>query len=60
MCEAMVNLNKPSLYDLFELHIEARGQLASQRDEAQTVFLAEMAAGAITPYDILAIMSEYL
>lgn len=60
MCEAMVNLNRPSLYDLFELHIEARGQLAAQREKAQTVFLAETAAGAISPYDILHIMSEYL
>jgi hypothetical protein len=60
LCEAMVNLSKPNLHELFELHIAARGQVARQRDQAQTVFLAEVAPGAVTPYDIPLIMAEYL
>lgn len=60
LCQAMVNLNKPSLHDLFELHIEARGSDAARREDAQTVFLSEPAPGALTPYDIPRIMAEYL
>lgn len=60
LCEAMVNLRRPSLYELFELHIAARGQLVSERGLAQTVFTAEAANHGVTPYDIPVILSEYL
>lgn len=60
LCEAMVGLNRPSLYDLFELHLQARGHRAPSIEEAQTVFCTEARDGAITPYDIPRILSEYL
>ena len=60
LCEAMVSLNKPSLHDLFELHIAARGQAVPQRDQARTLFSSEAADGAVTPYDIPLILSDYL
>lgn len=47
----MVSLNKPSLYDLFELHVEARGELATRREQALTVFSCDGAEGAVGPYD---------
>ena len=60
LCEAMVSLNKPSLHDLFELHISARGQAVPSRDQAQTIFSSEATDGTITPYDIPLVLSEYL
>jgi stress response protein SCP2 len=60
LCEAMVNLSRPSLHDLFGLHVLARGQAAGDPEQAQTRFQAEPAPGAITPYDIPLIMAEYL
>ena len=38
---AMVNLKKTTLYDLLELHAEARGELVESREEAETVFSEE-------------------
>lgn len=60
LCEAMVSLSKPSLHELFELHIAARGQTVARRDEARTVFSCDGDQGAITPYDIPLILSDYL
>lgn len=58
MVEAMLSLdNKVSLYELFLLHAEARGELVEDKEEADTVFsLYE----GITPYDISLINSEYV
>lgn len=49
--------NKMSLYDLFLLHAEARGELVSTPEEADISFGWD---GDVTPYDISKITSEYL
>lgn len=59
LCESMVSLKKPSLHDLFELHIEARGRTAP-RDDAKTIFSSQSGDGTVTPYDIPLILSDYL
>ncbi len=53
--KSMVDLNKPTLYDLLLLHAEARGQLASSAELATTKFLAED-----TPFDLTAISSQFM
>jgi hypothetical protein len=56
MAKAIATLPKPTLYDLFSMHAEARGQLVP-RGEAETVFgLHE----GITPFDQDKIMGEFL
>lgn len=58
MARAVVGLVKPTLYDLFEMHAEARAKdLVASREEADTVF--SMHEG-ITPFDADKIMSEFL
>lgn len=37
--KALTNLVKPNLYDLFRLHIEARGELVQDIEEAESIFL---------------------
>jgi hypothetical protein len=56
--EAIVtSASKLSLYDLFRLHGEARGELVATKDEAEQVFsLSE----GVTPFDQNVIASEYL
>lgn len=39
--QAMVNLNKPDLYELFLLHAAARGELVWSEEEAETTFLVK-------------------
>jgi len=39
--QALTQLNKPNLYDLFLLHAAARGELVWSREEAETTFLVE-------------------
>jgi hypothetical protein len=56
LCRAVANLRKPNLYDLFEIHVAARGTI-STAEEAETVF--SLAKG-ITPFDTDVIMGEYL
>ncbi len=63
LCEAMVSLSKPSLYDLFALHIQARGQEVSQPDSAEHVFSSEPCEASermISAFDIPKILAEYL
>lgn len=60
LCEAMVTLKRPNLYDLFDLHVQARGRYVQGTEEVQTAFSAEPFEGAITPYDIDQIMADYL
>lgn len=56
--KSIVNLhNKFTLYDLFKLHAESRGELVSSKEEADIVFSL---SDGITPYDIMEINSEYL
>jgi hypothetical protein len=54
---AMVGLVKPTLYDLFVLHAEARGERVFERENADLVIATD---GDITPFDVTTIMSVYL
>jgi len=57
MGKALANLRKPTLYDLFSLHVAARGTLTTNPEEADTVFgLYE----GITPFDTDKIMAEFM
>ncbi len=55
--KAMTGLQAPKLYDLFELHALGRGQIVSEKENAETVFSIEE---GITPYDTETILAEYL
>ena len=57
MLQAMLNLVKPNLHTLFELHIEARGRRVEYKAEAETVFALH---DGITPFDASRIQSEFL
>ena len=56
-CYAMVNMKKANLYDLIRLHIRARGEEVSSKEEADLVFDLEE---GITPYDTDVFMGQYL
>jgi len=56
--EAIVtNANKVSLYELFTLHGESRGEIVDIKEEADIIFSI---SEGITPYNISIINSEYL
>ena len=55
---AVVELCKPTLWELFEMHAEARGQIVESRDSAETVF--DLYDGTVTAFDTSTILSEYL
>lgn len=55
--KAITNLIKPNLYDLFMLHAEARGQVVSSKEEADTVFSLHE---GVTPYMFDRIASEFM
>ena len=56
--KAIVNCNnKMTLYELFELHAIARGQLVAEKEEADTVFGLNEGIG---PYDINTINAEFV
>jgi hypothetical protein len=60
MGKAITGLIKPTLYDLFDMHAEARGTGRcgeSTRSEADTVFSLHE---GITPFDADRIMSEFM
>ncbi len=57
MGKAMTDLKKTSLYDLFRLHMLARGREVKHADEADAIFSIEK---GITPFDMEKIMGEYL
>lgn len=57
MTKAMTELVKTNLYELFSLHIEARGVEVKNADEADTIFSVEK---GITPFDIDIIASEFM
>jgi hypothetical protein len=57
MGKAMLALHKPTLYELFALHAEARGTPTAERAAADTVFAID---GGVTPFDIPLILAEYL
>ena len=54
--QAMVDLKKPSLYDVFVLHARARGELIASPKGADTVFSVE----AGTPFRLEEIASQYM
>lgn len=62
LCQAMTNLRKPSLYELFALQIDARGERVYNQEQARTVFTVEatQAEKCLTPFDIPEILSEFL
>lgn len=55
--KSMTTLVKPSLYDLLELHIKARGEKTFDLEKANTIFATDK---GITPTDIDIIVSDYL
>ncbi|MFW5704006.1 MAG: TerD family protein [Patescibacteria group bacterium] len=57
MSKAMMELVKPTLYELFTLHAEARGTSVLSKKTAKTVFSVE---DGITPFDTELIIAEYL
>jgi hypothetical protein len=54
---AMTTLEKATLYELFELHAQARGTLVDKAEAAETVFAEHQ---GITPFDIEKIMAEFM
>lgn len=56
-CYAIVNIKKPNLYDLIQLHIQARGLKVETKEDADVIFDLE---DGITPYDTEIFMAEFL
>lgn len=56
-CYSMVNMSKPNLYDLIDLHIRARGLRVANKEEADIIFDVD---SGITPFDVDVFMGEYL
>lgn len=56
-CYSMVNMSKPNLYDLIDLHIRARGLRVDNKEEADVIFDID---DDITPFDTEVFMSEYI
>lgn len=54
--KAFTNIHKPTLFDLLNLHVEARGTLVDTKDEADVVFSVE----AGTPFELDRIASEFM
>ena len=52
-----MNMKKPNLYDLINLHIQARGLQIDNKDKADVVFDVD---DGITPFDTEVFMGEYL
>ncbi len=57
VAESMVKMNKPTLYELFDLHATARGERVDTKKEADTIFSVDK---GITPFDTEKIISEFL
>jgi len=55
--KAITNLIKPNLYDLFMLHAQARGEVVSSKEEANTVFSLHE---GVTPYMFDTIAGEFM
>ena len=56
-CYCMVHMHKPTIYDLIQLHVKARGTSCDHAEDADIVFDEET---GITPFDTEIFMSEYL
>jgi stress response protein SCP2 len=57
MTKAMTSLVKMSLYELFELHVQARGEFVLEKEKADTIFAVDE---GITPFDTQTIASKFL
>lgn len=57
MGKAMTTLVKPNLYELFQFHVKARGELTDNIATAQTIFATDK---GITPFHTETIMSDFL
>ncbi len=57
VCYSMVNMKKPNLYDLIELHIRARGERTYNKEEADVIFDID---DGTTPFDTEVFMGEFL
>jgi hypothetical protein len=55
--KSITEIVKPDLYSLFLIHVDARGTLVEEEEDADTVFSLEK---GITPFDLETIVSEYL
>jgi hypothetical protein len=55
---AIVEMKKPTLFDLFEMQAEARGKLGGTPEEADTVF--GLHEGTVTAFDTDVVRSEFL
>lgn len=56
-CYSIVNMSKPNLYDLIDLHIRARGLKVDNKEDADIIFDIET---GITPFDTEVFMGEYI
>lgn len=56
-CYSIVNMKRPNLYDLIDLHIRARGLRVENKEEADIVFDIDE---GITPFDTEVFMGEYI
>jgi len=56
-CYSMVNISKPNLYDLIDLHIRARGLKVENKEDADIIFDID---SGVTPFDIDVFVGEYL
>ncbi len=57
MLRAMTSLTKTTLYELFALHIKARGELVSNKNQAETIFSVDE---GMTPFNLDIITSEFM
>lgn len=58
LLRSLIHTQKPTLYDLFDLHIKARGgELVEHEDEADTIFGGE---AGLQPWDYNTILANWL
>lgn len=57
VCYSMVNMSRPNLYDLIDLHIKARGLRVENKEDADIIFDVD---SGITPFDTEVFMGEYI
>jgi hypothetical protein len=55
--EALVEMKKPNLYDLFEMHAKARGNIVTDKSKAETVFSLKE---GVTPFDSEIIAAKFM
>ncbi len=56
--KAIVELNKPTLYELFEMHMDARSEEVTSPSNADTVF--GLYEGTVTAFDTDTILSQFV